>query len=62
LPRLRIHIFDHVVVVQKQDEGLEGTFIHSMFERAAMDVDLIDIKQWVAMPASALPPLRRTPR
>jgi hypothetical protein len=47
---------------QKQDEGLEGTFIHSMFERAAMDVDLIDIKQWVAMPASALPPLRRTPR
>ena len=41
---------------------MEGTFIHNMFERAAMDVDLIDIKQWVAMPASALPPNRRTPR
>ena len=26
-----------------------------MFERAAVDADLIDIKQWVAMPASALP-------
>ena len=35
-----------------------------MFERAAADEDLINIRQWVAMPTAAMPrtPYQRTPR
>jgi len=35
---------------------LEGTFLQSMFERAAQDEELINIRQWVAMPGSAMVP------
>jgi len=45
-------------------ENMEGPILHSMFERAAVDEDLINIRQWVAMPSAAMPrdPLQRTPR
>ena len=31
------------------EEGLAGTFIADMFEAAANDDDVIDIKRWVGM-------------
>ena len=37
------------------EENLEGPFLQSMFERAANDSDLINIRQWVAMPNAAMP-------
>jgi len=41
---------------KKPTEGLEGTFLQSMFERASQDSDLINIKDWVAMPSATVPP------
>jgi len=45
-------------------ESIEGPILHSMFERAAADEDLINIRQWVSMPSAAMPrdPYQRTPR
>lgn len=45
-------------------ESMEGPLLHSMFERAAADEDLINIRDWVAMPSAAMPrdPYSRTPR
>jgi hypothetical protein len=36
-------------------EGLDGTFMQSLFDRAARDEDLINIRQWVFMPNTASP-------
>jgi len=41
---------------KKSSEGLEGTFLQSMFDRAAHDSDLMNIREWVALPPSTLPP------
>jgi uncharacterized hydrophobic protein (TIGR00341 family) len=45
-------------------ESVEGPILHSMFERAAADEDLINIRQWVSMPSAAMPrdPYQRSPR
>ena len=40
---------------KEAEDNLEGSFLHSMFERAAQDSDLINIRQWVAMPNAAMP-------
>ena len=42
----------------KEDEGLEGTFLQSMFERAAHDGDFINICQWVSIPPATMTPIR----
>ena len=46
------------------DKSMEGPIFHSMLERATVDEDLINIRQWVAMPSAAMPrdPHQRTPR
>lgn len=36
-------------------DGLDGTFMQSLFDRAARDEDLINIRQWVFMPNTASP-------
>jgi len=41
---------------KSNEEVLEGSFLQSMFERAAQDEDLINIRQWVAMPGSTIVP------
>ena len=41
---------------KSNEEALEGTFLQSMFDRAAQDEDLINIRQWVAMPGSTIVP------
>ena len=41
---------------KSNEEALEGSFLQSMFDRAAQDEDLINIRQWVAMPGSAIVP------
>ena len=43
------------------EEALEGTFLQSMFERVAQDEELINIRQWVAMPGSAMVPQAQDP-
>ena len=45
-------------------ENIEGPILHSMFERAAADEDLINIREWVSMPSAAMPrdPYQRSPR
>lgn len=45
-----------VGLAKTPNDGLEGTFLQSMFERATQDSDLINIKEWVSLPPSALPP------
>merc|ERR1719507_1962288 len=41
---------------KSNEEALEGSFLQSMFDRAAQDEDLINIRQWVAMPGSTIVP------
>ena len=40
----------------KEEVPLEGTFLQALFDRVAQDEELINIRQWVAMPASAMVP------
>jgi len=46
----------HAGSTKSNEEALEGTFLQSMFDRAAQDEDLINIRQWVAMPGSTIVP------
>ena len=46
---------------REAENQLEGTFLHSMFERAATDTDLINIRHWVAMPNAAMPKVADKP-
>lgn len=39
---------------KEEDIGLQGTFIQSMFDRAIVDGDLINIRQWTALPSAAI--------
>jgi len=36
-------------------DGLDGTFMQNMFDRATKDEDLVNIRQWVYIPATAVP-------
>ena len=39
-----------------KNEGLAGTFLHTVFENAQQENDRINIKEWVAHPASSSGP------
>ena len=44
---------------RSEDDEIEGTFLHSMFERAQEENDKINIKEWVTLPPAQAPPTRQ---
>ena len=42
--------------LKMNDPGLQGTFLQSMFDRAVVDEDLINIRQWVALAPAIIEP------
>ena len=44
---------------KSEDDEIEGTFLHGMFERAQEENDKINIKEWVTLPPAQAPPTQR---